>query len=457
MTRKPKPSAAAVVQIPRKEAEAGEEANCDDGKPSDRPKERGNNVNNNDGTKPVAEWKLARKKALLQFRCKLEDAIRGDYLLGRSYRSLSRSSRENMNNVSSQQPPLWDIALWGVPLLPSKGHEGTDHVLTNFLKARDYKAGEAFEMLQETLRWRRQHMVDEIAGEPPFGPDEPVSQMMYVRSVDRDGRPLCYHVYGMLEDRETYKRALGTKERVEEFKRWVVQLMEKVVRRLSFKDGGVHSLIQITDLKNMQSHSAKEMRGVLRSTFLTVQDHYPELVHRHIILNVPLWFYTFHLLLLRLLRQSDKHKFILARPAKVTKTLLKFIDPEDLPVEYGGLLRENDEEFSTLDKVSEVFVRGNTTKSIRIPIAEAGATVVWDVTVVGWDVSYKEEFVPDDEGSYKVLLHMSKKLNKSVRNSYYINEPGELVITVRNPTFKKKRVLYRTKFKPTVPMYVFFK
>lgn len=282
MTRKPKPSAAAVVQIPRKEAEAGEEANCDDGKPSDRPKELGNNVNNNDGTKPVAEWKLARKKALLQFRCKLEDAIRGDYLLGRSYRSLSRSSRENMNNVFSQQPPLWDIALWGVPLLPSKGHEGTDHVLTNFLKARDYKAGEAFEMLQETLRWRRQHMVDEIAGEPPFGPDEPVSQMMYVRSVDRDGRPVCYHVYGMLEDREAYKRALGTKERVEEFKRWVVQLMEKVVRRLSFKDGGVHSLIQITDLKNMQSHSAKEMRGVLRSTFLTVQDYYPELVHRHV-------------------------------------------------------------------------------------------------------------------------------------------------------------------------------
>lgn len=46
-------------------------------------------------------------------------------------------------------------------------------------------------------------------------------------------------------------------------------------------------------------------------------------LHAQIILNVPLWFYTFHLLLLRLLRQSDKRKFILARPAKVTKTLLK--------------------------------------------------------------------------------------------------------------------------------------
>ncbi|KAF8006369.1 hypothetical protein BT93_K0615 [Corymbia citriodora subsp. variegata] len=326
MSRKPKPSSAAVVQIPLKEAEVEEGTDWDgDDEPWDHSEEHGNNVNRNDGKEPpaAAQWKFPMKKALLQFRCKVEDAIRGDYLLSRSYRSISRSSRENMNNASLQRPPLRDITLWGVPLLPSKGHEATDHVLTNFLKARDYKVGEAFEMLQETLRWRRKNRVDEIAGEPPPGPDEPVSQMVYLRSVDREGRPLCHHVYGVLEDREAYKWALGTKEKVEEFKRRIVQFMEKVVRRLGFKDGGVDSVVQITDLKNVQSQSVKEMRGVLRSTFWMVQDHYPEIVHRHIILNVPLWYYTFHLLLLRLLHQSDKSKFILARPAKVTKTLLK--------------------------------------------------------------------------------------------------------------------------------------
>lgn len=277
MTRKPKPPEVAAVQIPLKEVEVGEETNCDDDKPSDHSKERESNA----GTKAAAERKLPRKKALLQLRCRVEDAIHGDYLLGRSYRTLSRPSRENMNDASRQQPPLRDVALWGVPLMPSKGHEGTDHVLTNFLKARDYKVGEAFQMLQETLQWRRQHRVDEIAGEPPLGPVE-FSRMMYVRSVDRDGRPLCHHAYGLLEDREAYKRALGTKERVEEFERLFVQFMEKVVRRLSFKDGGVDSVVQITDVKNMQSQSAKEMRGVLRSTFLILQDHYPELVHRHV-------------------------------------------------------------------------------------------------------------------------------------------------------------------------------
>ena len=83
--------------------------------------------------------------------------------------------------------------------------------------------------------------------------------------------------------------------------------------------------------------------------------------------------------------------------------------------------------------------------------------MVWDLSVVGWDVSYKEEFVPDDEGSYKILLQNQKRMGESVRNSFYISEPGKILITIHNGTFKKKRVLYRSKAKPTVPMYIFLK
>ena len=86
--------------------------------------------------------------------------------------------------------------------------------------------------------------------------------------------------------------------------------------------------------------------------------------------------------------------------------------------------------------------------------------MVWDLTVVGWEVSYKEEFIPDDEGSYRILIQNQKRLimGESVRNSFYISEPGKILITIDNWTFKKKRVLYRSKAKPTtVPMYVFLK
>lgn len=73
------------------------------------------------------------------------------------------------------------------------------------------------------------------------------------------------------------------------------------------------------------------------------------------------------------------------------------------------------------------------------------------------DVSYKEEFIPDDEGSYEIQLQKQKKLGESVRNSFYISEPGKIVITFHNGSFKRKRVHYRSKAKPTVPMYIFYK
>lgn len=94
---------------------------------------------------------------------------------------------------------------------------------------------------------------------------------------------------------------------------------------------------------------------------------------------------------------------------------------------------------------------------VVIVFNQAGATVAWDLTVVGWDVMYKEEFVPEDDCSYKVLLQKPSRCGESIRNSFYVNEPGAIVITIDNKTRKKKRVLYRTKSKPTLPMYIFLK
>lgn len=42
-----------------------------------------------------------------------------------------------------------------------------------------------------------------------------------------------------------------------------------------------------------------------------------------IVINVPLWYYASHVLLLRVINQRTKRKFVFARPSKATKTLLK--------------------------------------------------------------------------------------------------------------------------------------
>ncbi|KGN57904.1 patellin-6 [Cucumis sativus] len=387
--------------------------------------------------------KKRKKRALLEFRCRVEDAIIGNYLVGKP------KKKENSNK---------EIGLWGVPLLPSKGHEGTDVLLQKFLKAKHYKVHEAFEMLRKTLKWRKEYKADGILEEKLGGDDHHLYNMVgFLEGKDREGHPIWFHANGVFKDREMYERIFGSDEKCEELLRWMVQNMEKGIKQLRFEKGGVDSIVQITDLKNSPGPAMKEFRSVSKKALLLLQDHYPELVYKNIVINAPFWYYARHILRSKIINHKTKAKFVFASPSKVTKTLLKFIAPEQLPVRYGGLKRDEDDDFSPADNASELSIRGNFAATIEFPVTEVGVTMVWDVTVVGWDVVYKEEFVPEDEGSYRIQLQNQKKAGESLRNCFYISEPGKIVITIENPTFNhKKTVYYRSKAKPTVPMYILF-
>ncbi|KAG2613625.1 hypothetical protein PVAP13_4KG370300 [Panicum virgatum] len=263
-----------------------------------------------------------------------------------------------------------DIALWGVPLLPSKGDEATDVVLLKFLRARDFKAGAAFEMLRRTLRWRRDW--------PGFDADadadlpEELAGACYLDGADREGHPVCYNALGVFADDALYKKALGTEEGKARFLRWRVRAMERHVAELDLKPGGAASLLQVTDLKNSPGPAKKDFRVAVKQVLDLFQDNYPELVARNILINVPFWYYAFSTLFYPFLTQRTKSKFVIARPSKVTETLLKYIPIEAIPVKYGGLKRDDDTEFSSADdgEVAELTVKGSSTETIEIEATE---------------------------------------------------------------------------------------
>ncbi|KAL8089054.1 hypothetical protein AgCh_038715 [Apium graveolens] len=341
-----------------------------------------------------------------------------------------------------------DISLWGVPLLPSKADEGTDVVLLKFLRARDFKVKEAFEMLKKTLEWRKEWKIDSILNED-LGTD--LSSAAYMSGVDREGHPICYNIFGVLDDEELYQKTLGSEEKRDAFLRWRFQLMERGIQKLELKPSGVTSLLQITDLKNSPGPAKKEVRLAIKQALGLLQDNYPEFVARNIFINVPFWYYAYNAVLSTLLTQRTKSKLVFARPAKVTETLLKFIPVEEIPIQYGGLKRESDFEFSAEDCIaSELVIKAASTATIEIPAPQAGTTFIWDITVLGWDVNYKEEFVPTDECSYTIIVQKQKKLSSiegPIRNTFRTNEPGKIVLTVENCSNKKKKVFYRNKVK----------
>ncbi|KAG6395836.1 hypothetical protein SASPL_141965 [Salvia splendens] len=342
-----------------------------------------------------------------------------------------------------EEPEAEDISIWGIPLLPSKGNESTNVVLLKFLRAREFKVNEAFEMLKKTLQWRKDFRADALL-EEEFEPE--LGGAAYMSGVDGEGHPICYNIFGVVDE-----KTVATEEKRERFLRWRVQLMEKGVQKLDFKAGGVSSLLQINDLKNSPGASKKEVRAAVDKTVAVLQDNYPEFVAKNIFINVPFWYYAFHSLMSPFLTQRTRSKLVFARPSKVTETLLKYIPIQEIPIQYGGMKRENDFEFSNADgEATEVVIKAGATETIEIPTPEAGTTFIWDVTVLGWEVSYTEEFVPADENSYTMIVHKCKKMGtneEAVRNTFKNNEAGKIAITVHNSSGKKKKLFYRYKIK----------
>lgn len=252
------------------------------------------------------------------------------------------------------------------------------------------------------------------------------------------------------KDKEFRNKFWSNHNLQQEFLRWRVQCVENEIKMLDFNPGGTSSVIYIIDVKNAPRPAINEIRWYFKKMLTMIYDNYPGVIHKTFIVNVPLWFLAAYAMNLTKIMQRNREKVVFLRSPKVTKNLLKSITPDNLIARYGGLKRENDDiEFSSDDKVLELNVRANTVEHIQIPANEVDMTITWDVTVVGSDVTYKEEFVPSDDCSYKVLLKKEERLRKnSTRNSFYIREPGDIVITIGNWSFKQRKVFYRSKSKP---------
>ncbi|KAL6546277.1 hypothetical protein OROMI_021998 [Orobanche minor] len=462
MTVEVKLEAAQVADQPATAAAAAAEKKCEKDDES-TPKALEKSSSYREESSFLSDLKEHEKKALIDLKTKLGDAILDNTLFPKQEKKDDGASKEpekkeeceqamKTEEESSVEVVDTDISIWGIPLSPGKGNEKTDVVLLKFLRAREFKTNDAFEMLKKTLQWRKEFKTDSILDEEDLGAD--LGSAAYMSGVDRHGHPICYNIFGVLDSEEIFDKTLASEEKREKFLRWRVQLMEKGVRKLDFKANRVNSLVQINDLKNSPGPSKKEVRAAVNKAVALLQDNYPEFVAKNIFINVPFWYFAFHSLLSPFLTQRTRSKLVFARPSKVTETLLKYIPIQEIPIQYGGIKRENDFEFSDSDdEPTEVVIKAGSTETIEIPTPESGTTYIWDLIVVGWEVKYTEEFVPTDEKSYTMIIQKGKKMVGSeeampVRKTFKNHEPGKIVLTVQNSSSgKKKRLFYRYKVK----------
>lgn len=177
---------------------------------------------------------------------------------------------------SAADGPSTPLSMWGIPLL--EGDERADVILLKFLRARDFSVSQAHSMLLRCIEWRSDFSVENVL-EDDLGFKELEGVVAYMHGCDRLGHPVCYNAYGVFKDREMYDRVFGDDDKLKCFLRWRVQVMERGVRMLQFKPGGVNSIIQVTDLKDMPKRELRMASNQILSLF---QDNYPEMVARKV-------------------------------------------------------------------------------------------------------------------------------------------------------------------------------
>ncbi|KAH6788208.1 SEC14 cytosolic factor family protein / phosphoglyceride transfer family protein [Perilla frutescens var. hirtella] len=336
-------------------------------------------------------------------------------------------------------------SLYGVKLLED---DRSDVILLKFLRARDFRVKDAFAMLNNTLKWRREFGVDDEDKDSDAELDSQLERAVFMHGRSKHGHPVCYNVYGEFRDADLYQKMFSDEEKRQRFLRWRIRFMEKSIKKFDFGPGRASTIVQVNDLKNSPGPNRWELRRATNQALQLFQDNYPEFVAKQIFINVPWWYLVLNKMISPFLTQRTKSKFVVAGPSKSAETLLKYISAEQTPAQYGGLSKEGD--FGFGDSVTEIVVRPSAKHIVEFPVNQ-GSVVSWEARVVGWEVNYGAEFVPSAEDGYTIIIQKSRRIGSNeeqvVCSSYKVCEKGKLLLTFNNPTSKKKMLLYRFKTK----------
>ncbi|CAE5963856.1 unnamed protein product [Arabidopsis arenosa] len=383
----------------------------------------------------LSDLSNSEKKSLDELKHLVRDALD-------NHQFSSISKPEDTNNTPEE------VKIWGIPLLED---DRSDVVLLKFLRARDFKVKDSFAMLKNTVKWRREFKIDELVEEELV---DDLDKVVFMHGHDREGHPVCYNVYGEFQNKELYNKTFSDEEKRKHFLRTRIQFLERSIRKLDFSSGGVSTIFQVNDMKNSPGLGKKELRSATKQAVELLQDNYPEFVFKQAFINVPWWYLVFYTVIGPFMTPRSKSKLVFAGPSRSAETLFKYISPEQVPVQYGGLSVDPcdcNPDFSLEDSASEITVKPGTKQTVEIIIYEK-CELVWEIRVIGWEVSYKAEFVPEVKDAYTVVIQKPRKMRPSdepvLTHSFKVNELGKVLLTVDNPTSKKKKLVYRFNVKP---------
>ncbi|KAM7307370.1 SEC14-like protein 2 [Ixodes scapularis] len=160
---------------------------------------------------------------------------------------------------------------------------------------------------------------------------------------DRGGRPVWILPFGngdfrgMLQcvpPQQIADEVVYTLERIQEEKRKQVEKMGTIE----------DSMTIVFDFDNFSLRQVYSLQVIncVRSMMTIYESHYPETLHRALLINAPGFFPIFWKLIRPFLTQRTVNKVLIHGREDWQPVILEYIDPNQLPVHWGGQLRGAD-------------------------------------------------------------------------------------------------------------------
>ncbi|CAN7985270.1 unnamed protein product, partial [Ixodes hexagonus] len=350
--------------------------------------------------------------------------------------------------------------------------EFTDSYLLRWLRAREFDGVKAEKLLRENLAWRRQNGVDSLI--ETYKPPDVLTRYLPggMCNHDRGGRPLWAVPYGGLD-----VKGLLQCVSIEEVVKHVIYQMELLsaeMKRQTEKLGKlVDTFTVVCDYENFSLRQVYCLQAIdlTRHIMVLYESHYPEILERCLIINAPGFFPVFWRFIRPFFTERTVSKIEMCTHEGWQPVLLRYVDPSQLPVHWGGnIVGPNGDKKCTHmvgrggEVPSELYLKNSprvsvdpaaTTcslergKKLEVPVKveRAGASLRWRFqTNPGHDLGFGLTQISGDNDGPKELLPLSRvKCDQDAENGEVCcSEPGTYIFTFDNSYswFTKKQLSY---------------
>ncbi|GMF22154.1 unnamed protein product [Phytophthora lilii] len=211
-----------------------------------------------------------------------------------------------------------------------------------FLVAENGDAAKAAERYQATLAWRKEMQVDSILAEPQTHYDViKANYTQFLHKHDKLGHPLYIEKIGSINIPQLKKVGV-TQETLFKYYLFATEFTLKyAAHQICPCDACAASETQkmciVLDARGigMRDMGGEAFEFIRRCTGV-MQRHYPQRSFKIFIVNVPSWFGMAWKGFKPLVNEATLVKTNILTESETPAALLKFIDAENLPVEYGG-------------------------------------------------------------------------------------------------------------------------